>query len=222
MSNVNTQAAAQEKLGEFYKYDSALPPAEYADSRIVKLIVRNPAGTAPEKMKESKYVRIPHTITEDIVLDNAEELLPYFVDYLQSIEDKLIKLDFDKGVACIHTEYLGLDKVIGYLEEQDSSSRLNGETIAAWFTAEVAPSILDTLVSKHGTGNMKILEGAVAAYLAKFTSLASPKTQLAQEDKEALERAMQISNAGESVIGKRIARRLEGMKQREVDMLLAL
>ena len=225
-TNVSSTAQVGEILGKFYPYDSTNPPLEASDSRIVKIIVRQRKnGSNETDTSGSKYVRVPNShIVEDTVKDKLEVLLPYFVDYLLGIEDNIIKEQYKKGVTSIYTDGLSLDRVVNYLEEQESSSRLNGEVIADWFDKELKEYLQVAFAEKLGLDSpddMKLVP-VLEAYLNKFKSIASPKTSLVEEDREALLKVLKLSEADKSVIGKRIVKRIENMKEKESDLLLSL
>lgn len=223
ISTSSNTASVGEKLGEFYPYDSANPPLEASDSRICKIIVRNRKG-AETDTSGSKYVRVPNAhITEDSVTERLDDLIPYFVDYLIGIEDSMIREDYKKGITSIYTEGLSLQKIIDKLESEESGSRLNSEVIADWFEKEVREYLQLAFADKLDISpdDMKLVP-VLEAYLTKFKSLASPKVSYVEEDRTAMLKVLEASEAKNSTIGKKIVKRLEAMKEKETDLLLSL
>ena len=80
-----------EILGQFKAYDSQLPIAEIAGTRIVKCLYQVNSKTG-KKMQENSYVRIPcKHLTEELIVSSIASLSPYILSYLQELEAGMIK-----------------------------------------------------------------------------------------------------------------------------------
>lgn len=221
-----------EQLGQFKAYDSQLDIPEIAGTRVVKCLYQVNKKTG-EKVRENSYVRIPTKhLTEEYILANIADLTPYFLDYLRTVEDGMIRDEHKAGITQVFTEYLSLDKIVEKLEESATSSRLNKEKIEAWFTEYVETELLTSFAEKLGI-DLESLEGAseeklarlevvIGAYKAKFASLASGKVFINEADCTAMIGVIQKCDTKESLIGKRFVARLEKMSQKEEDLLLTL
>jgi len=128
----------------------------------------------------------------------------------------------------VHTEYLSLDKIIESLEAASVSSRLNKETIEAWFKAEIEPMLAELFADKMGITEaspeteLEKLELVLNAYLLKFSSLAGGKTFIPEVDCFAMIKVIRECEADKSILGARFIVRLEGMKKKETEVLLSL
>ncbi len=221
-----------EKMGAFKAYDSQLPVAELAGTRIVKCLYqeRTSGKYKGTKIAENSYTRIPTThLTEEVVIERIAELAPYVLLYLQGIEDSIIKKYHAAGGTQVYIAGLSLDSLIEHLEESSAGSRLNKEKIGAWFDDCLADS-LTVLFAAHlnitedsTEGELQKLETVLAAYKAKFESLASGKVYLKEPDCQAMIKVIDASeDAASSAIGKRFKLRLTKMNEVKEDLLLSL
>lgn len=229
-----TQAAvdagldAQVDVNTFRPYDSQLPVPVIAGFRVVKCLYKvNPKTKVAAA--ENSYIRVPAHITEEVVAARISELAPYLVGYLQAEEDKLIKERHIAGLERLTPEFLTLDRVIEALESAGVSQRLNKETIEAWFTAEMYEPLMVAFADKMGVGEAPTeeqtskLSSILSVYKAKFGSLASGKTHYRVEEAEMLLRALEVTGAGDTLIGGKFVARLGKMKDStSADLLLAL
>lgn len=220
--------ALGEKLGEFKAYDSQLPVAEIAGTRIIKCLYQAPKDKNKPK-RENAYVRIPcKHLTEELIVERVAELAPYFLEFMQGKEDELIKEDHKNNILNVFTASLSIDKLVDYLEEKGEGARLNKDKIEKWFADTIYSSLLEQFASKLGLdetsdeAELVKLEIVINAYKKKFVSLASGKTYIADDDCKAMVAVITKCGADESLLGKRFIARLEGMKEKEEEVLLTL
>lgn len=228
------QAAGQSQVVDgvdvnaFRPYDSQLPVPALAGYRIVKcLYKRNPkTGT---QAADNSYIRVPAHITEEVVAARISELAPYLVSYLQAEEDKLIKERHTAGLDKLSPDFLTLDRIIAALETSGVSNRLNKEAIEAWFAESMHDALLVAFADKMDVSDTPTaeqtekLDSILSVYRAKFGSLASGKTHYRVEEAEMLLKALEITGAGDSLIGgKFVARLTKMMSSTPTDLLLAL
>ncbi len=209
-------------------YDSQLPIAEIAGTRIVKCLYQINKASGKKK-QENTYYRLPTAhLTEEIVVERIAELSPYVLSYLQEQEDKEIRDYHSKGGKTVYVDSLGLDKIIEALEASEAGARLNKEKIEAWFIAELQDSLAVAFATRLGitedSGEAELLklEQVLNAYKAKFASLAGGKTYIKEADCVAMIAVITKAGAEASLLGKRFIGRLEGMKKKEDDLLLSL
>lgn len=222
-----------EVLGAFKPYDSQLPLSEIKHTRIVTCLYKATKDSKTGELVPSKwsnsYVRIPVShLSEEVVKANIDELAPYVVSYLRSIEDIMIKESHKNGLLSVYCEGLNLAKVLEKLDETDSGSRLNKEKIEAWFVDTLQDALAAKFADKMGLNEnsseaeLARLEAILEAYKAKFASLASGKTFIKEADCLAMIGVIKNCEAEETSIGSRFLARLEKMGTKEEDLLLAL
>lgn len=212
-----------ETMGDYKPYDSQLPIAEIEGTRIVKCLYQKSSKQA------SSYVRIPcKHLTEELLAARMSELTPYLLNYLQEVESQMIKDEHKQGLLSCYVDALSLDKIIEKLEASEAGARLNKEKIEAWFASDLAESLTVRFAEKLGISEnpseeqLAKLEMILAAYKKKFSSLASGKTFIKEEDCTNMISVIEFCEADKSLIGSRFIARLGKMQKKEEDLLLAL
>jgi len=219
---------AENGLTYFKPYDSQLSIPEIENTRIVKCLYQVSPKTG-KKIAENSYIRVPcDHITEDLIAERIAELAPYFVSYLQSVEDVIIKEAHKNGQTNFHIPSLGLDKILEVLEESEVSGRFTKEGLEAWFDKEIREN-LETLVfvkmgldENSNEADLHKLGVIINAYKVKFCSLASPKVVLKEEDCLALMNVIAKCDENESLVGKKLKVKLEGMNKKVEEVLMRL
>lgn len=222
------------KLGTFQPYDSQIPVSEFAETRIVKCLYQI-SSKSGERVRENVFVRIPTShITEDLICNEIMRLAPYVLTFLQDQEDLIVKAAHKNDETRIFTEYLTLAKVIEALELKEAGARLNKEKIELWFDSEIESALAELFASKLGLDldsepqdfqdDEKIakLQMILNAYKIKFCSLASGKTFVKEQDCESMISIIRKCEADKTMIGSRFITKLENMKMKKEDLLLAL
>lgn len=217
-----------EKLGEYKVYDSQLPIAEIAGTRIVKCLYQINKATG-KKAAENSYVRIPTKhLTEEIIVDKIIELAPYVLSFLEDKENEIIRNDHKNGILNVFYDSLGLDKIIDKLEADETSSRLTKEKVEAWYESEVAESLTVLFATKMGLDDnsneeeLLKLEMILGCYKKKFISLASNKVLIKEEDCISMINVIKSCEAEGSLIGRRFIGKLEKMSVKKEDLLFSL
>lgn len=220
-----------ETLGTFHPYDSQLPITDIIGTRIVKCLYQ--AATSGvnkgKKAQENAYVRIPTKhLTDEKVMDNIAELVPFITSWLQDIESSMIKENHRKGVLRVATDYLDISKLIEHLEDNAASSRLNKVMIEEWFNKTIADSLAVKFASKLGLNEhsseleLERIEMVLAAYRNKFSSLASPKIFIKEDDCLAMINVIRECGADNTLLGNRFIAKLNKMSEKQEDLLLSL
>lgn len=216
------------EFGKFYPYDATTAIPDIDGMRAVKCLYKA-STNGGKKSNENSFVCVPTAhITEESILTRFEELAPYLVNYIQSLEDADIKAQHKEHASRIYTEYLSLDKIIEMLEASEQGARLDAAKISAWFDAEMTDSLVLQFATKLGvTGNpneeqqVKIAQ-VITAYKKKFESLAGGRTVLKEADCKAMVIAIKMADAESTTLGRRFIARLENMKAKEEEVLLSL
>ncbi len=222
---------AGEELGQFKEYDSQLPLADIKGTRVVKCLYQANKDTG-KKIAENSYVRVPlKHLTEEHIVNRAVELAPYILDWLQGIEDSQIKEQHKKGGLQIYTEYLSLDKIIERLEELGTSNRLTKDMIESWFNDEIRDSLellfadkleIDLEADEVEAEDLQKLGLILEAYKKKFSSLASGKTFIEEEECDSMIQVIEAVGCDKSIMGVKYIAKLTAMRKKENDTLVSL
>lgn len=220
---------AQVDVNAFRPYDSQLgeQPA-LAGYRNVKCLYKMNKQTGIAAGDNSQ-IRIEDGISEEVVIERITELAPYLIGFLQGEQDKIVKKLHLAGMTLLSPKQYGLDEVIAALEASGVSQRLNKEQIEAWFTETMYEPLLVAFADKMGVTEHPTeqeqakLDTVLAVYKAKFGSLASGKTHYRVEEADMLLKAIEVTGAETTNLGKRFVARLTKMKATTGnDLLLAL
>lgn len=222
-TNTTVEAATEMNLGSFIAYDSQLDIPHVSGTRIVKCLYQKNTKTGT-KQGENSYTRIPTAhLSHSAIMENIDTLLPYFVTFLESVEDTSIKALHKNKISRVYTDSLSIDKLVHEMEIKEMGARLNKEMIQTWFTTFIADYLTDLILEKVGDNDSEKLEMIVTAYADKFASLASPKTHLQEADCNQLIKILTACQVAESkFIGDRLVSKLRVMAVKEEDLLLAL
>lgn len=218
-------------LAKFKEYDSQLSIPEIAGTRVIKCLyqVAKTGVNKGKKIATNSYIRIPADhINEEVIISKIEELAPYVVSYLQEKEDLIIKELHKTGATSVFTPKLSIGSILEYLEENETSGRLNKEMIEAWFRDSIEPELTSLFAEKLGlhadseASELEKLAVVINAYKVKFASLASPKAGFKPEDCTSLINVITKADKNGSVFGKRFIKKLGVMKDKTEDALLSL
>lgn len=222
---VNVAVKESVDINHFRPYDSALPVPAIEGYRIVKCLYKAASKSKPAEHSNS-YIRVPDHITEQAIVDNIATLVPYFVGWMQEQENVIIKEQHKSGVSTIEPSSLSIGAILAHLEATATGSRLNGEMIAAWFADSMRDNLAIAFAEKIGItdepteAQLTKLEAILSTYEGKYKSLASGKTAYRKEEAELLQRALEVTQAKDTLIGTRFYNRLEAMKTATADDLL--
>ena len=220
-----------ESLGEWKAYDSQLPIAEIAGTRIVKALyqVAKTGANKGKKAGNNSYVRIPTKhLNEEGIVSGVVELSPYILGWLQSVEDTVLKAQHKEGRLNVFCDSLSLESLMEYLEETSESGRLNKERINEWFTEELADTLTLKFAAKLGVADINDateaqlvkIQAVIMSYKLKFASLAGGKTFIKDEDCTAMITVINsCDDASETLLGKRFITKLEKMMIKEESLL---
>lgn len=165
--------------------------------------------------RESKCVSLP-LIPATEVISNIVALAPVVVEYLHSVQDKIVRERIDAGAGSIAMGEVSIAACIEFLEQNSESGRLTKEVVAAWFTDTIAEPLAVTLADRLGVSatptdaeSNKIL-AVVEAFKGKVASLAGGKTAYEPKICKSLLSALELAPAGD-VLATRFTARLNKM-----------
>jgi hypothetical protein len=131
--------------------------------------------------RESKCVSLPLVAVADVVA-NISALAPAVVEYLYSVQDKIVRERIDAGATSIAMQEISIASCVEWLESNSESGRLTKETVATWFADTIAEPLAVTLADRLGISatptdaeSTKIL-AVVDAFKSKVAALAGGKT----------------------------------------------
>jgi hypothetical protein len=177
--------------------------------------------------RDSKCVSLPVIPVADVVT-NINALAPYMVEYLHSVQDKIVREKIDAGATSIAMADINIPAIIDYLDTNNESGRLTKESVAAWFNENIADNLTVTLADKLGISenptdaeSNKII-AVVEAFKGKISSLAGGKTAFEPKICKSLINALELAPAGD-VLATRFTARLNKMiaEHKSDDELLA-
>ena len=205
----------------FSAYDSQLPVAERKGYRVVKCLYKTPKGG--KAAGANSYIYVPDSITEEVIGENIDKLLPFFISYLQEQENQIVREMHKSGAVTVYPTNIGIQKVIDKLESSSDGARLNKEMLESWFDSDIADNLKVLFADKLqlSTDAPKVYD-IVAVYRKKLCSLASPKVHMSKNEATTLQTALDATSSKDTVIGNKLYNRLESMKVSEQELLLAL
>lgn len=165
--------------------------------------------------RESKCVSLPMVPVADVV-SNIQALAPVVVEYLHSVQDKIVRERIDAGALNIAMSDVSIAACIEYLESNSESGRLTKEVVASWFNETIAEPLAVTLADRLGVSatptdaeSAKIL-AVVEAFKGKVAALAGGKTAYEPKVCTSLISALNLAPSGD-VLATRFTARLNKM-----------
>ena len=177
--------------------------------------------------KDSKCVSIPLVTGASDVIPNIDLLIPAICDYLQTVQDKIVRERIEAGSSVVTGEDIGMLAVVEWLENQgnDGSGRLTKEVVGSWFSENVADELAMVLAEKMGVSavptdaeSAQILR-VVDTFKEKVSALAGGKTSYPAALAVSLKKCVEMAPAGDSLRGKFVARLDKMIAIKEVDLL---
>jgi len=165
--------------------------------------------------RDSKCVSLPIFKNEEVIAQ-SQALAPYVIEYLQTVQDKIVRERIDAGASSISMEEISIAGCIEYLDSNNESGRLTKESVASWFQENIADALTVTLADKLGVSETptdaesnKII-AVVEAFKGKISSLAGGKTAYEPKICKSLINALELAPAGD-VLATRFTARLNKM-----------
>lgn len=224
----SSNGLAENGLNYFKPYDSQLSIPETKGTRIVKCLYQISPKTG-KKLRENSYIRIPtNHISEELLKERLDDIMPFVVDFFLDKEEAMIKEEHKKGVLNIHSNSLSIDKILEYLEANETSGRLNKEMIEEWFDTYIKDNLAELFAAKMGLTadssetELEKLEQVLAAYRLKLSGLASPKVSMKEEDCLALIKVIEKADSEKSLLGNRFIKKLTDLNKKAEVILMEL
>ena len=208
----------------FQAYDSKNAPSAATNGRIVAACYRAVEGQ--EAKRPNSYIEIMD-VTEDAIKARLEDFLPHFVSYVADVQDKLIKAVHSAGNDTISIDAYSLVAVLDHLDSTNTV-KLDRSTIYSWFddsvkdnlTAAIAVKVnpdIDSLTDEQ----LSTINDQVSAYRQQFGALGG-NTSFMDDTKNALLRAIEVTEANQDRTGRTVKAKLEAMNKKVVATLAAL
>lgn len=197
----------------FMPYDAKAPVFE-AGLRTVKCLYKTASG-------KNNVCALINPLEVSEVTEKFDSLMPHFMSYLESEQDKIVKSLHTSDDASFTPDSISLDAVINALNAERSSGRMNKEIIGAWFDSELADSLTVLFADKLGISDSPTqeetdkLDSFISVYRAKFSGLAANSVHYQVEECDKLLVALdkcEVDSASDLVAGK-IVEKLEKMKK---------
>lgn len=197
-------------------YDSENPPTGNG-KRVVPLLYRAKGGK-PAK-RDNAYILLEH-VTEEDIAEHFEELLPFFLRYVEDTQDTIAKEDHSAfGSINMDPAMFTIPAVLEYLDSKGKGQPITKEIIEEWYSSEMQDTLYSLLFEKLGDEQKATAVNEV--YKAKFVALAGNASYI-PDDAKKLEDAMIKCGASNTRIGKKLGIKLQKMQQKDEDLLLAL
>lgn len=165
--------------------------------------------------RDSKCVSLP-LFKADEVVAQAAALAPYVIEYLQTVQDKIVRERVDAGAASISMAEISIVGCIEYLDSNSESGRLTKESVAAWFQETIADNLTVVLAERLGVGEVptdaesnKII-AVVEAFKGKVSALAGGKTAYEPKVCKSILNCLELAPSGD-VLATRFTARLNKM-----------
>lgn len=222
-----TAHTASTGLYKFQPYDARIAPSTKTGNRLAKALYRAPREGSKEVAKENSYIEIPSLKWSDIE-GNLEEWKDYFLGYVEGLQDGIIKERHKSGSTELSATVFSASAVLDQLASSENS-RLNGDTIKAWFDTVLNDPLVALFSAKLGLDDncsdeeLQRLAAIVETYKNLFAKLASGKTKFIPAECEKLQKALTLSlgnKLAEDDLGSRFFARLETMKTAKANDLL--
>ncbi len=153
--------------------------------------------------RESKCVSLP-VIEVAEVIGNVSALAPAICEYLQTVQDKIVREKVDAGAASISMNDVGIVGILEWLDSQNGESgRLTKEVVGNWFSENIEESLAVLLAEKLGVSEIptdeesKQIMAVVAGFKDKVSSLAGGKTSYEPKLAESLKKCLNLAPDGD-------------------------
>lgn len=168
--------------------------------------------------RPSKAVSVPY-ITKEQVSSNLVALTPAIVEYLATIQDKIIreKLEASSDLEFISDSDISVASIVEYLEESaGESGRLTKASMEQWFVSALEAPLMVQLADRLGVSEEVTdeesakIEAVVGAFKGKIAALAGGKTSYSPAIATQLQKAIGLAPEGD-IIADRMMVRLQKM-----------
>lgn len=161
--------------------------------------------------RDSMCVSVP-MIAGHEVEKNIKVLIPHVVEFLQGVQDKVIKELVESGQKSIMNVDIGIDKLVDWLESNNESGRITKEVVGDWFDKNVSDTLAVVLAEKLGVSEVpsqaesdQIMK-AVGVFRDKVSGLAGGKTMYEIKVAESLKKVINFAEDGDVLKARFVAR----------------
>lgn len=186
-------------------------------------------GYKNTKNQKAKYapiaVSVPFLKDED-VLERMNDLVPYVKGMLENAQDGIIKSLYESNegiLSSVSDDEIGIDAIIGYLENESNGGRLTKVMVEEWFVQNVQDNLYVVIAEKLGftSGDPaynltkeqeKVIEQHLNAYKGIISSLSGGKTILNPMQITGCRKALDMCMDDEDEIKVKLVKRLDRME----------
>lgn len=168
---------------------------------------------------ENSCLLVTPLTTDDLTEDVLHRLMPHVLSLCESTQDAIAKELHGIKMEVISKELLDVNAIIGRLETEAISNRLNKETIGAWFDSSISDMLTVLFADKLGLSDKPTTEetiklmGYVSVYKTKLSGLASNLTSYGEDECDQLLAAIDKCEVDSGdIIASRLVSKLEAMK----------
>lgn len=158
----------------------------------------------------------------------SDQLMPFFHDYLQDAQDRLIKSLYvarDGALDMVTDSDISVDAILAFLVAEKSGDRITADRAKSWFDSTLRENLAVLIADKLGTENLdhpQITQN-LAGYRDLFGVLAGGKQILNEMQLNNLEKALRLcmDDADEvcTALSAKIARMRQPKEKKEITIL---
>ena len=181
----------------FEAYDPKSPvTTSELNYRVAKVMYK--MNNKTKKIAGSNSCLIIPSMDETSVMESLGSLMPHFLSFLESEQDKLIKELHLKKVSFVTKESIDLVSIVKNLEAERVSGRMNKELIEAWFTTNLQESLTILFADKLGMNVERYQDQTsklfmtIGVYKNLFAKLASNTVSYQKPEAEKLLQAIEF------------------------------
>lgn len=169
--------------------------------------------------KPAQCVEIPK-ISGKEVMDSMDILEEHIVEWLESIQDKIIRAKIDSLEVDIPESCIKISGIVEYLESESTGARLTKVALNDWFDSELSDKLTVRLAEKLGISDtpseveVEKIDRLLVEYKNKIASLAGGKTSYTPKIAKSLLQALELGDIDDG-IGCKLYGRL--VKMRDID-----
>ena len=204
---------ASVKTFSFFSYDAKKSYPCPEGMRMITCLYR--AAEGKTAAGENSAIFVPNWINSSVVKENLDLLSESFVVFLQKQEEERVRTSHRNKSVGFGDAYFTLANLLEYMESTGTSGKLSGESIKAWYVANLKDAVVELYKEK---GQSEEKAKAIADFLGdKLIGLAGPKTVW---DAITIGKILPILEAvKDDSMGARLIDRINAMKKREEDVL---
>lgn len=161
--------------------------------------------------RDSKCVSLPPVASNDVIA-NVQILAPVIAEYLQTVQDKIVRERIDCGAASISVQEISIAACIEWLDSNNESGRITKDSVNQWFDTEISDNLAMVLAEKLGVSAVptdaesKQVELVLSTFRDKISSLAGGKTSYEPKLCTSLLKVLELAPSGDAMASRFVVR----------------